>query len=290
MNGDQDRGQRRHRGLAISGIVFVVLILLIGGAVLLSLRQALNPAHSDTVRRTFGHIDRLVVTSRSNDVTVVAAPAGSDTVTITGKLQWNRKRPTVRPVVSGHRLHVESSCAGELHWGFSTCRADLTVAVPAGTALDLRAESGDASVRGLTGAVDVEASSGNLKLTGLTGPVHAATQSGGIAATGLRSAKVRATASSGDINLAFGTAPDDVTATASSGNIDIAVPETPDGYAVTYQVSSGDPHVTVARHRTSPHRLRAEASSGDIKIETARPDGSAGSDDPDGPPTAPTGR
>lgn len=275
MSSDQNGGHR-HRGLAISGIVFVVLIVLIAGAVLLSLRQSLNPAHTDSVHRSFHGVDRLTVGSRSNDVSVVAGPAGSDTVTIAGDLQWNRKRPTVRSRVSGHKLRLESSCAGELHWGFTTCRADLTVTVPAGTTLSVRADSGDASVRGLSGAVDVDASTGNVKLTDVTGPVRAASDSGGVAGSGLRSAKVRASASSGDINLVFDTAPSDVAVTASSGNINITVPPSTAGYAVNTQVSSGDSNISVDRRETSPHHLRADASSGNIDIVTpgwsARPD------------------
>lgn len=80
-------------------------------------------------------------------------------------------------------------------------RCDVSIAVPADTAADLRMTAGDAVVSGLRRRTAVDVTAGHITLLGLAGQTTATVVSGGTEALGL-AGEVRLTASSGDLSVA----------------------------------------------------------------------------------------
>ena len=91
------------------------------------------------------------------------------------------------------------------------------------------------------------------------------TSSGDIEATGLRSGTVRARTGSGDVDLLFSAAPQDVDAEAGSGDVSVLVPRG-GRYAVEAVTGSGDRSVGVVSHPRAPASLRARTGSGDVSV------------------------
>jgi len=83
-------------------------------------------------------------------------------------------------------------------------------------------------------------------------------------ATGL-SAAAELKTGSGDIELGFSGAPDEVSADASSGDVDIALPEG-EAYRVDTDTSAGDDDTTVRTDPASTRTIHAKTSAGDIEI------------------------
>ncbi|MFJ5232720.1 DUF4097 family beta strand repeat-containing protein [Kitasatospora sp. NPDC088391] len=84
-------------------------------------------------------------------------------------------------------------------------RAELTVAVPADTAVKVGTVSADATVSGITGEVGVHGASGTATLAGLTGQVNANTVTGDVDAEGL-SGELKVNTVSGAVTLVAGSA------------------------------------------------------------------------------------
>ncbi len=263
-----DGGGGKLRGLTISALAFALLILVAGGAVLLSLRQSLHPSHHSTGGYGYQGVSQLTMDLGSAKVRVRAGAAGSRGVTVEQKLAWNRRQPTVERRQTGDALSVRASCPSDgMTFGFRTCRVELTVTVPADLPVTLLASSGDIGASGLSGPVHIRATSADVTLDGLSGPVTANLDSGNVGAHDLRSHSVRVSASSGDVTLGFRSAPRAVDVAVSSGNVHVRVPHEASGYQVSSTVSSGDTTVGVRRSGHSPHHMTLRASSGDVRVD-----------------------
>ncbi|MGA8112381.1 MAG: DUF4097 family beta strand repeat-containing protein [Actinocatenispora sp.] len=263
--GNRPTGARR--GLIISGVAFAVLIVVLGGAVLLSLRQAVRPTHHATPHHSYSGVQTLHVKAGSSDIEVAASHGSSKDVSVVEDLSWTHRRPSVAIDRAGDTLDVHAQCPDSgLSWGFRTCGVRVRITVPADMPVDLEAASGDLTASGLTHAVRLRASSGDVSLDRLSGPVDARVTSGNVHATALSSETVRTQADSGDISLAFRTAPKAVTAGASSGDVHVEVPRASGGYHVSSTVASGDSAVRVSRNDGSARRITVRASSGDVTV------------------------
>jgi putative adhesin len=253
------------RWFAISGVAFAVLIAAAGGVVALSLHQWMDPAHRHTSTQHHGGVSRLTVDSGSGDVTISAAPQGTTTVAVTRHLSWNRVAPEVSEKQHGHTLAVSASCPTESHVGFDTCRVSLTIKVPADTSVSAHTDSGDTTVRDLSGAVRLYDGSGNVMMTNLSGPVEVQADSGDVFGTELHSTRVRTADDSGDTTLTFDGVPDSVAVTASSGRVDVSVPRSAE-YAVQGKADSGSKDIHVPDRAGAPHRINLSTSSGDVVL------------------------
>jgi len=260
----EQRDRRRVSGMAISALVFAVLLVLLGMAVLLSLRHSLRPAHHQTQSASYGGVTAIASHVDRADLTV--RPGSGKAVTIRRTLAWSQNRPRVAVTQRGGTLSVDASCPSEA--GFPVCHIALTVTVPKTMPLSLDTESGDVTVTGLTGPLKTHTVSGDITLRDLSGVLDLHADSGNVTATHLRSRTVRSVASSGDTTLGFATAPDSVRATASSGDIAVQVPLGPD-YAISSQVSSGDKHIDVPNTTGAAHQISLVASSGDLRVDYA---------------------
>ena len=123
--------------------------------------------------------------------------------------------------------------------------------------VDVNVGSGNATLRGITGAVRVETGSGDLRGDGITGDVTAKVGSGNAILSGV-TGLVTVVNSSGDIRAEK--VDGDVDAEASSGNV---VVELAKQHNVKATSSSGDVTVTVP---TGGYRVVAESNSGDKKV------------------------
>lgn len=228
------------------------------GAVVLTGCAGLGPGKKTSDDTTVsGDISRLVVDSDSGSIRVEAG--GTDTVRVHRETRFHSDKPSAVPErTEGGALSLKTDC--------DNCSVDYRITVPDGTRLDLRAGSGDINAAGLHGAVAAHVGSGGIALDNITGEITARTGSGNVEATKLHSGTVDATSSSGDVSLAFATAPSSVAAQADSGNVGINVPDRP--YRVKTSTGSGDTNVGVANAPSAPNHLNLHTGSGDITVST----------------------
>jgi hypothetical protein len=138
------------------------------------------------------------------DATVATGDAA--TLTIERRLTWSVSRPTIEERWDGQTLQVIADCPS-IPIG-PGCDVDYTLYVPPGVAVQLRTTSGDLVIHGTDGALQLSTSSGDVR------------------ATDLRSTEVVVSARSGDVDLGFTGAPQQLDIDTTSGDIDIAVPAT----------------------------------------------------------------
>jgi DUF4097 and DUF4098 domain-containing protein YvlB len=227
-----------------------------------------------------GHrLSAVGIVTDGNDDVVVEAGAGPD-VTIDSSARGAFRAPRLRVSVNATNIHVSGGCGAD--W-FDRCHASVTVRVPPGVAIDVRARSGDVRASGLSGYVrlatasgDVAASelsgtanlhtsSGDVDVHDLSGTAYLRTSSGDVAADGLSAGTVRAHTGSGDVDLLFSAAPAHADAETGSGDVSLLVPRGA-RYAVDAETSSGDRVVGVAPATQARHVLRARTGSGDVNV------------------------
>lgn len=259
-------GRGRH-GLAISGVIFVVLLLVAGAVVLLSLKQALRPSHHDSATHRHGHVTRLQLSAEDSVDVAVQPVRGTSEVSVTSTLSWNRERPAVEQKARGRTLRVGASCPSGAHLGFAACHASLTVKVPESLPVKLEDNSGDVHIGALTGPLNVAVSSGNLWLTGTSGATNATVDSGDLHASRLRTDTLTASADSGDTYLTFATAPKRLAIRSDSGDAHLTVPPTASGYRVTGYSSDGERHIAVSVAAGASHRIDAQLDSGELWVD-----------------------
>ena len=161
---------------------------------------------------------------QANGGTVVTIRAGlPDQVTVSGFLSWALGKPTITQSWHGGTLHVGATCPK--FDPFGGCQVMLVVSVPAGTAVQAQAGAGSMTVTGLSGPVHLTGTSGILVARDDSGPVWATVTSGSVVArSGLTSQHFYASATSGQIALAFSAGPRTVSVGLGSGSADITVP------------------------------------------------------------------
>jgi hypothetical protein len=143
--------------------------------------------------------------------------------------------------------------------------------------------SGDATLRGIAGAVRIEngsgdvdgsdiggdvigkVSSGNFTLSGVTGSVTVVNSSGNIRAERV-DGDVSAEANSGDVVVELAK-PHNVKANASSGDVTVMVPNA--GYRVLVDSDSGEQKVDVQNDPSGQFELNLSAGSGDVVLKAA---------------------
>ncbi|HEV7652106.1 MAG TPA: DUF4097 family beta strand repeat-containing protein [Actinophytocola sp.] len=181
--------------------------------------------------------------------------------------------------------------------GRTNCWIDYEVTVPAGTSVsgqldsgtaditgvsdaNVRASSGDVTIKNVSGAVNVEASSGSVTLDGIGGQVVAKASSGDVNADGV-DGDVTLEASSGSVEArGIGgatkvesssggvvvelTEAADVRVGAQSGNVEVTVPD--GAYKVLTSTGSGNVNSDVENDPAGDHRLDLHTDSGDITV------------------------
>lgn len=272
-------------GLAIGGVALIGVGLAIGFGGFWP-----ETAHADSM--VSAEVDVVTIANGSGDVTVRTRDVRA--VSVHEDLHYNNFGGTPadrKYTVKGHTL-VLSDCG---NW----CTVDYTVVVPervrvTGTsdsgsvridgarAVDVRADSGDVSVRHVTGDAKVAASSGevqlrdvggdatvradsgDVRLAAISGRSAVTASSGDVRGTGLGGA-VEARIDSGDVDLTLAKR-GDVTVRADSGSVRVTVPR--GRYHVAASADSGDTSIRVPRDAASRYLLRLTADSGDVTVRS----------------------
>jgi hypothetical protein len=226
------------------GVVALVVTLSFG---LVPAARAQSVTVPPTQERTStshvsGYVRKIVVDSNSGDVTV--RPGTGTTVTHTD--HWFYDKPAVKITLSNGILTVTSRCPNA---PLNNCWTEIAASVAR------------------TAAVQVTSSLGYVHV----GAMHAAsviaqTSNGDILLSGVQSKTVKATTANGAVKAALTSAPDSAALRTANGDVSAFVPR--GAYALDVRDSYGDVTVTGVRNsRTSPHKLSARTSNGDIKIE-----------------------
>ena len=243
------------------GIVVTVLVLAAGLFFGYRWLAGSGTPSTETTSATYPQpITALDLRVQSGTVTLTAGADGQTTVQST--LTWDNDKPTVSQQWTGTTLSVIASCPGS-----GRCEADLTIAVPAGTTITTKTETGDASLTGLTGAVSASTNTGEIRLTQLGGAVIARTEVGSITGTDLASTDADVSTETGDVTLGFSVDPQTASATVATGDVTVTVPRSSTAYHVTATTDTGDRRVAVTQDETSTRTILARTDTGDVTVE-----------------------
>jgi hypothetical protein len=222
----------------------VVMLLVTAFAGLFAVNTLLDHEKTETFAVT-EPVSKLVVAADAGDVNVVATDGAR--VTVRRTTHWVTSEPKPTKTVSGGILRLADDCEG---LSPLRCESGYRIEVPRGLAVEVRADSGDVDVRGVTGAVDLESGSGDVSGHGLAG-VH-----------------LRATSDSGDVRLGLVSSPASVEALSDSGDVDLELPR--GEYALDAHTDSGDTSVHgIVRYDRADHAVKARSDSGDVTVDAS---------------------
>ena len=197
----------------------------------------------------------------SGDVTL--SPSAADTVSVSRRLQWRTSKPVVTETFDAGTMRISVTCANRI----GTCEVDYGLKVPAAASVQVHTDSGNVSITDLTGGAEVDTDSGDITMDGAGGVVRVVADSGEIRADRLSSGDVQVSVDSGDVALAFVTAPTAVDAQSQSGDVTVTVPRVNGGYSVRAATDSGRRTVTVDEAATAgAHSIVATTDSGDVTV------------------------
>jgi len=199
--------------------------------------------------------------------------SGQPTVRETIHYNWRSKPSGAFYRVEGDQL-VLADCG-------NNCTVDFDVIVPAGvpvtgkldsgdldiagmSSVDVQADSGQARVEDVSGAVKLRLDSGSINLRNV-GEVQLHSDSGSITGADVRG-PVDATSSSGSVELKL-TQENDVKVQADSGSIDVKVPGGP--YRVEGNSDSGHREIDVPADGSARHVLDLNSDSGSVTVRAA---------------------
>lgn len=186
-----------------------------------------------------GKLTALDLHADSGDIVVNESDRSGARVTET--IHWSgdkKDRPKTEHPVDGGTLTLRQDC--------SDCSVDYKVEVPKGLKVTAKADSGDVTLRSLTGEVNAAAGSGD------------------IAANGLGAKRLVVDAGSGDIEVRFTAVPDHVEVETGSGDIMLRLPKA--GYNVAAETGSGDKNVKVTNDPSASSTVSARTGSGDVEV------------------------
>lgn len=189
-------------------------------------------------------ITRLEIDSDSGDV-VVRPGAGRGAV-VQHTLRWSGTKPELTEVVQDGALRITARCPdGD---GGDRCQADLTVTVPAATAVRTQLGAGGITVSDLAGDQDLGSSAGT------------------VTASGLRAPTVTARSRAGAVELEFAAPPQSVDAESSAGAVRVFVPREGPVYRVQATTNAGKVDVQVPDDPGAGPGITARSSAGSVTV------------------------
>jgi DUF4097 and DUF4098 domain-containing protein YvlB len=210
-----------------------------------------------------GPVKDLTIDVRSADVTLV--PTSTGEVVIDSRASGTFVKPKLQVRPEGARVRVSGGCP-DITLGH--CSAEIVVHVPAATAINVDAGSGDIAADGLRGAVHLRTASGDVTGANLYGTeVELQSASGDVAVAAVRASNVSARSSSGDVTVESASVPKRIEARTNSGDVAVVVPPGNELYQVNAETNSGDRNVGVATSSRSANVIDAETHSGDVVID-----------------------
>nr|SBP00226.1 lipoprotein [Nonomuraea gerenzanensis] len=209
----------------------------------------LGEHNADTV--TYDVTDKVAalrVEADSGTVEVVESDRAG--IHVSERLTWRKEKPKTSHEVRGDTLELAFTCPTS--WGLGaagvSCDVSYRVEVPKGLRVTAGTDSGDLTLKNLSGEVEASSDSGAIEAAGLTGK------------------RVVMRTDSGDVTLTFTGQPDKVTTSTDSGRIEIHVPQGP--YNVVTRTDSGGKEITAASDASAPRSIEAVSDSGDLAVMT----------------------
>jgi hypothetical protein len=225
------------RRMLIIGLVPLLVLVLTGAAITVSLiRGRLLYDYS----ASFAPGSKGVRVVTDVPAQLLASVDGQVHVTVNG--HYGAAKPAVQVSTASDQLTIDTSCPD------SHCEVDLTVELPAVSAVQAKVERVSLSVVGVASPLTVDSLDGSVNMTRL------------------RSPRVSVDAQRGSVDLMFDDAPVQVTATASDGSLTVQLPRTAT-YAVDAVAAQGTTKLKVPNDQTSTNRLYLRTSYGSITVQ-----------------------
>jgi hypothetical protein len=257
---------RSERRLALLGGSMLALVLTVCSAFQVVTWTA-GSVHKSAHKEIPGPVHNLTVDANSGDITLLAAPPGTNVV-VDSEAKGSLHAPELKTEVFGSNVKVTGGCP-EITFG--DCSATLVVHVPAGTRVEVESASGDIIADGLNADATLRTRSGDIAVRALGGDsVELESASGDVTADEMQAPTVSAHTASGDVDLGFAVVPSAGEAETHSGDANITIPRGPVMYDATADSNSGEDDVNVRFDATSKRLLRAETNSGDATISYGR--------------------
>ncbi|MGW6496436.1 DUF4097 family beta strand repeat-containing protein [Nonomuraea angiospora] len=186
----------------------------------------------------------------SDSGTVEVVESDRQGIHVTEHLVWRKNKPETSHGVEGDTLALTYKCPRTwgLGSGAAACDVNYKVEIPKGLRVKISSDSGDLTLKDLSGEVDVHSDSGVIEASGLSGK------------------RVVTETDSGDVELAFTAQPDKVVSSSDSGAVTVRVPQGP--YHVITKTDSGSKHVTAATDASAPRTIEVSSDSGDLEVVT----------------------
>lgn len=224
---------------------------------------ACNMQQADVILSFDGPVERVVIDAGRADIVIVGTDR-ADGAEIHDTSRYNREAPELGVSLVDGELRIAPSCPGGAGVAV-TCDVQLTVEVPAGVEVSGKTGSGDLQVEAIDGDVTLAAESGDVHLADLSGAVEVSGGQGDIVGEGLRAAVLSASASSGDLELAFAGVPASVWLETRSGDVTLTVPKA--AYDVRIGASPDEVSVSgIDRVADAPATIEVASDSGDITV------------------------
>lgn len=209
-------------------------------------------------------LTRIIFTDLRSGNLFLKAGRGS-AVEMTRKLVWRgTKPPRYTETWEGQTLRISYEC--ELR----DCSIDYSLDLPEAVEVKAKTTSGDVEVTAMAGPLDVETTSGDVRLTGVKGAITVNATSGDVTGRDLACPRASITATSGDVDLDFAAAPQEIRRRGTSGDTTILVPSDRQPYAVQVDTTSGDQTIKVDRSEAATRKIDVESTSGDVRIDYGR--------------------
>jgi hypothetical protein len=223
-------------------VLFAALGLLVLSGLAFGLSEALHRTQ-DTRSVVSGQVRKLVVRADSGNVDVRAGLTGD--VVVQRHDAWLVDRPTVHETYADGVLTIDARCGGLK--AVLRCRSDLQVDAPPEIDVQIKTQSGDVDLRGLSGRADIETDSGDIRTHRLE-PVT-----------------VRAMTDAGDVSLDLFGQPARTEAESDAGDVHVTVPY--GQYRVDANADGGSTKVEgLIRDDLAPQAIVALTQVGDIVV------------------------
>jgi hypothetical protein len=204
----------------------------------------------------------LSIQTSSADLEVHSGDVGD--ITVVRRFERNLFGSDPEEKYEDGKLSIRDTGCGFLSFG---CDTHYVVTVPKTLKVTVDDSSGDLTVSGLDDAT-LKSNSGSIEARNMGGLLSMESSSGDLEARDLTATAVTGKTSSGNVELAFHSAPSSVDAKSSSGDVTVSLPKGDETYKVDADTSSGDENTDEVK--TDPNSLRtikAVTSSGDVTVE-----------------------
>jgi Toastrack DUF4097 len=232
--------------LTVLGALFLAFLIACGAFELID--RASSRAFD--VSASYAGVHSLEVDGGTGDVSLNAAPAGSELVVVEHVTEGlaTPDRTAVRGADGALRL--SATCSPGIS---NYCWVSYTIAVPPGVAVDAGSGEGDVVARGLSTTAPLKLSSGD----------------GDVSALGVSAGNVTLQSGNGDVTATLDRAPTQLQAGSGNGDVTLTVPNTT--YAV-HASSGGNGTLSDGTLRidpSSPRTITASSGNGDVTVTAA---------------------